>query len=333
MKHHGDSKTTDIPYNTTSVVSLQSAQASVFDESMIDESFLDKLLQFPLEKLTGYNVAQNTMTKVHKRADGDNSSVVGSDPFGAPSSIASSFEAPGETSSSFDQETSSAAEPPFGETSSSSTDFFPPTSETSSAATSETHSETTSLATSSEPAETSNEQSSFAQETGSETSQNNGDDETSSSSPSPSETSNNTPSETSSHTDTTSRTTNSQSETTSHVVTTFNSVDNGRTIVVTQTSIVTHDSQPSAADDKSSDSDNGGLSHTNRIVVGVVVGIGGSILVGLISVLFYLKRRSNKDYGSGGWTFWRKNEKVGSEDFFNGELGVRDRNINQGSNF
>ncbi|KAK6455883.1 uncharacterized protein RJT20DRAFT_51484 [Scheffersomyces xylosifermentans] len=345
MNHHGTPKTTDSPVNTTvsTVVSLQAAQSSVFDESEIDESLLDKLLQYPLHKLTGYNVInQNTMTEIHKRADGDNSSVPGVNPFGGASSTTSSFEPPSDTTSStFEQETSSTPQPPFQDTTSSTPDFFPPTSETTSS-TSETHSETTSSTPTStkEPektSETSKEQSShgFTEDSGSETSETKADDsnETSSSSPSPSETSNNSPSQTSSDTDSSTKTTNSPSETTSHVVTTFNSVDNGRTIVVTQTSVVTHDSQPSAADDKSSDNDNGGLSHTNRIVVGVVVGIGGSILVGLISVLFYLKRRSNKDYGSGGWTFWRKNEKVGSEDFFNGELGVRDRNINQGSNF
>ena len=53
----------------------------------------------------------------------------------------------------------------------------------------------------------------------------------------------------------------------------------------------------------------------------------------IVGVLFYLKKRSNSQYDNGGWTFWRKNEKASSEDFLSGELGVRDRNINQGSNF
>jgi hypothetical protein len=68
-------------------------------------------------------------------------------------------------------------------------------------------------------------------------------------------------------------------------------------------------------------------------VVGVVVGVGGAILTGLIVLLYLLKKRSNRNSESGSWTFWKKNEKEGTDEFLNGELGVRDRNINQGSNF
>lgn len=128
----------------------------------------------------------------------------------------------------------------------------------------------------------------------------------------------------------------SSSKKTSHVLTTFSSETNGKTVIVTQTSVYTasSSSEPSASSGNSNKSDdNGGLSHTNKIVVGVVVGIGGSILIGIISILFYLKKRNNKSFENGGWTFWRSNEKNSEDNFLNGELGVRDRNINQGSNF
>lgn len=114
--------------------------------------------------------------------------------------------------------------------------------------------------------------------------------------------------------------------------TTFLSVDNGKTVVVTRT-IDQPSKQPSAASgDHDNSSSSSGLSHTNKIVVGVVVGVGGAIIVCIVSILFLLKRRSNKDQ-EGGWTFWRQNEKGDDSDLLSGELGVRDRNINQGSNF
>ncbi|WEJ97462.1 hypothetical protein PSN45_005013 [Yamadazyma tenuis] len=140
-----------------------------------------------------------------------------------------------------------------------------------------------------------------------------------------------TPTTSSSKTDT-----ETSSDTTSGTTskTTFESVDNGSTVIVTQTSIV--QSEPSAASDnsnKSSDSSSSGLSHTNKIVVGVVVGVGGFILIGLMVVFFVIKRRNGKTSENGSWTFWRKNAKEDKDEFLNGELGVRDRNINQGSNF
>lgn len=117
------------------------------------------------------------------------------------------------------------------------------------------------------------------------------------------------------------------------ITTTFLSVDNGRTVVVTRTIDSERTNQPSAASgDRGNSSGSSGLSNTNKIVVGVVVGVGGAIIIGIISILFLLKRRSNKDQ-EGGWTFWRKNEKGDDSDLLSGELGVRDRNINQGSNF
>lgn len=90
-------------------------------------------------------------------------------------------------------------------------------------------------------------------------------------------------------------------------------------------------SAPSSSTNKNTSS--GGLSQTNKIVVGVVVGVGGAIIFSILGLLFWFKRRSNKDYDNSGWTFWRKNEKGGNDDYLSGELGVRDRNINQGSNF
>lgn len=120
---------------------------------------------------------------------------------------------------------------------------------------------------------------------------------------------------------------------TDQITTTFLSVDNGRTVVVTRTIDSERTNQPSAASgDRGKSSGSSGLSNTNKIVVGVVVGVGGAIIIGIISILFLLKRRSNKDQ-EGGWTFWRKNEKGDDSDLLSGELGVRDRNINQGSNF
>lgn len=109
----------------------------------------------------------------------------------------------------------------------------------------------------------------------------------------------------------------------------------GSTIVVTQTSIYTSDSKPTGLsndnNNKNKDS-GGGLSHTNQIVVGVVVGVGGALLIGIAALVFFIKKNKTSNRES-GWTFWRKNEKGGEDNFFDGELGVRDRNINQGSNF
>lgn len=119
----------------------------------------------------------------------------------------------------------------------------------------------------------------------------------------------------------------------SEVLTTFNSVTNGQTIVVTQTSIMTiSSSQPSASSDTSNSNSSGGLSDTNKIIVGVVVGVGGAILLAIAALVFWM-RKHGSNFKESGWTFWRKNEKGGDDSFFSGELGVRDRNINQGSNF
>lgn len=149
----------------------------------------------------------------------------------------------------------------------------------------------------------------------------------------PQETSNTVTSTSSTSTSSSSSPTSSPATTSaSQHVTTFSSVDNGKTIVVTRTSVISSLPTASNSNNNKNNDNGGGLSHTNRIVVGVVVGVGGSILIGLLAVLFYLRKRNNRDY-EGGWTFWRKNEKLGSDEFFNGELGVRDRNINQGSNF
>ncbi|EDK36843.2 hypothetical protein PGUG_00941 [Meyerozyma guilliermondii ATCC 6260] len=127
--------------------------------------------------------------------------------------------------------------------------------------------------------------------------------------------------------------TTSSSSQSDQITTTFSSVDNGRTVVVTRTIDSERTNQPSAASgDRGNSSGSSGLSNTNKIVVGVVVGVGGAIIIGIISILFLLKRRTNKDQ-EGGWTFWRKNEKGDDSDLLSGELGVRDRNINQGSNF
>ena len=97
--------------------------------------------------------------------------------------------------------------------------------------------------------------------------------------------------------------------------------------------MVTESAAPSSSSSRNNSSNtSGGLSNTNKIVVGVVVGVGGAVLIGFLALVFYLKRRGSKGQES-GWTFWRKNEKGGEDNFFNGELGVRDRDINQGSNF
>lgn len=74
------------------------------------------------------------------------------------------------------------------------------------------------------------------------------------------------------------------------------------------------------------------MSNTNKIVVGVVVGVGGAILLAIVALVFWMRRKGNT-FNQSGWTFWRKSEKDADDTFFNGELGVRDRNINQGSNF
>ncbi|RKP29448.1 hypothetical protein METBISCDRAFT_24235 [Metschnikowia bicuspidata] len=111
-------------------------------------------------------------------------------------------------------------------------------------------------------------------------------------------------------------------------LTTFESVQGGSTIIVTQTSIVTSSpSSSTTSDSRPSPS----LSSNNRIVVAVCVGVGGAVLIGFVATLIWFKRNSKKGNQS-GWTFWRKSEK-GCDDLFNGELGVRDRNINQGLNF
>ncbi|KAF8003517.1 hypothetical protein HF325_002762 [Metschnikowia pulcherrima] len=114
----------------------------------------------------------------------------------------------------------------------------------------------------------------------------------------------------------------------------YSSVQNGSTVVVTQTSLVTQEtSEPSSSTSKNNNSgSSSGLSDTNKIVVGVVVGVGGAILIAFAALVFILKRRSSRGHES-GWTFWRKNEKGAEDNFFSGELGVRDRDINQGSNF
>lgn len=104
-------------------------------------------------------------------------------------------------------------------------------------------------------------------------------------------------------------------------------------MVVTSTQMVSNPSALPSSNRSNNNEKSSGLSKTNQIVVGVVVGVGGSILIAIIALLFYFKRRSNNMYeGSGGWTFWRKGEKA-NDDFLSGELGVRDRNINAGSNF
>lgn len=114
--------------------------------------------------------------------------------------------------------------------------------------------------------------------------------------------------------------------------TTFDSVQNGSTVIVTQTSIYTSSGDSTAsATNRESDS-GGGLSQTNKIVVGVVVGVGGAILLAIAALVFLIKKRGSRGRES-GWTFWRKGEKGDGDDFFDGELGVRDRNINQGLNF
>ncbi|OBA19221.1 hypothetical protein METBIDRAFT_220433 [Metschnikowia bicuspidata var. bicuspidata NRRL YB-4993] len=137
-----------------------------------------------------------------------------------------------------------------------------------------------------------------------------------------------------SSTSSTSRTTSSSSSVSgSETTQVFSSVVSGRTVVVTQTSIVTQStSEPSSSTSTDSTSSSSGLSDTNKIVVGVVVGVGGAILMAFAALMFILKRRKSKGHQS-GWTFWRKNEKGGEDNFFSGELGVRDRDINQGSNF
>lgn len=110
-------------------------------------------------------------------------------------------------------------------------------------------------------------------------------------------------------------------------------IQNGSTIIVTRTSVVSNSPTASSSNSNDTNKESSGLSQTNKIVVGVVVGVGGAILLGITGLFFYLKSRKNDRYESGKWTFWRKEEKVGSDEFLSGELGVRDRNINQGSNF
>lgn len=127
---------------------------------------------------------------------------------------------------------------------------------------------------------------------------------------------------------------NSDSETRSlglRITTTFQSTEGESTVIVTQTTLISTEPS-SASQNRSNDNDGGGLSQNNRIVVGVVVGVGGAIIIGLIATLFFLKKRKSEMPGN-SWTFWRKNEKGGNDDIFDGELGVRDRQINQGSNF
>lgn len=75
------------------------------------------------------------------------------------------------------------------------------------------------------------------------------------------------------------------------------------------------------------------MSHTNQIVVGVVVGVGGAILLAIAALLFLYYRKRNSQVANQSWTFWRKSDKNGTDAFLDDELGVRDRKINQGSNF
>lgn len=110
-------------------------------------------------------------------------------------------------------------------------------------------------------------------------------------------------------------------------------MQNGSTVIVTQTSVYTSGSQSSATGDANRlKDDSGGLSQTNKIVVGVVVGVGGAILLAIAALVFFIRKRGSRGRES-GWTFWRKGEKGDEDDFFDGELGVRDRKINQGLNF
>lgn len=115
-------------------------------------------------------------------------------------------------------------------------------------------------------------------------------------------------------------------------VTVVSTTQNGSTFVVTQTTMVTSSAEPSLSLSEDTLSLSGGLSDTNKIIVGVVVGVGGAALLGFAAIIFYVKRRNSRGQES-GWTFWRKNEKGHNDDFFSGELGVRDRDINQGLNF
>lgn len=103
-------------------------------------------------------------------------------------------------------------------------------------------------------------------------------------------------------------------------------------LVVTVT--LTYQSSPSSAPNGNNNKEKlgGGLSESNKIVVGVVVGVGGALIIGVIALLFYLRKRRHQEHELGKWTFWKKEGK-GTDEFLTGELGVRDRNINQGSNF
>lgn len=236
-------------------------------------------------------------THIIKRADGDNTSTPATPSVTSESTPISSTESSTQPTTSEQTTTSSeTTTTSHSETTTSST-----TSSEHTTTTSSEHTTTTLSTTSSEAEETTESETSEPEET--------------------------------STTSTTSSTTSSQTTTSvSRVVTTMSSVDNGRTVIITQTSTITNPT-PTSSSNEDNNNNSSGLSQTNRIVVGVVVGVGGSILIGIIGVLFYLRKRNSRDYENGGWTFWRKNEKVGSDEFFNGELGVRDRNINQGSNF
>ena len=113
-------------------------------------------------------------------------------------------------------------------------------------------------------------------------------------------------------------------------VTTYLSTNgDGATKVVTQTTMAT--SSPTG--NNKSLKNSGGLSEKNKIVVGVVVGVGGAIILAIIGLLFFFLRKRGYNNQSHNWTFWKKDKDADDNDFLEGELGVRERNINQGSNF
>lgn len=129
-------------------------------------------------------------------------------------------------------------------------------------------------------------------------------------------------------------TSTSESEASSkEAVTTFDSVLDGSTVQVSTTVSSSTLETDSTGNSNNKDKYSGGLTGSNKIVVGVVVGVGGCILIGLISVLFYFKRRRNNRVYGNGWAFWRNHQKLDSDEFINGELGVRDRDFKNMSNF
>ncbi|KAK6201640.1 uncharacterized protein RJT21DRAFT_1569 [Scheffersomyces amazonensis] len=109
--------------------------------------------------------------------------------------------------------------------------------------------------------------------------------------------------------------------------------DGPQTYIVTSTSISTITSAPtSGAGEGGSNNGSGGgggLSRNNKIIIGVVVGVGSAVLIGIGSLLWYYYSKKKKNgYGS-GWKYG-SNEKY--NDILNTDLGVRDR-VNQGANF